>query len=76
MMEEKVVLFPETGPRKIKEHSAHLETDDSQQHAKDTVHVREESKFIGERSTSSAGFLQGGDTLGHIAIVDIDGIDL
>jgi hypothetical protein len=39
VMEEKVILFPETGPGKIEEHSAHLETDDSQQHAEDTVHV-------------------------------------
>jgi hypothetical protein len=35
---EKEVLFPEGGPRKIEEQGSHLEANDDQQRAEDTVH--------------------------------------
>jgi len=37
-MNEKKVLFPKGGPREIEEQSSHLEANDDEQCAKDTVH--------------------------------------
>ena len=73
-MAKEVILFPEIGPREIKEKRAHLQTKDDQDYAKCFVHERELARPGKKRSAS--GFLKRGDAVGNVAIVDIGRIDL
>src|SRR5215467_10206225 len=60
-MEEKIVLFPEIGPRKIEKKRAHLQAKDDQNCAKRLVHERETEKRtalhgVAERLAAIGGF--------------------
>src|SRR5262249_706668 len=71
-MTKEVVLLPECRPGKIEKQCSHLEAQDHQQCAKNTVHERRWP----EEFRSASRLLESGDALGNIAIVNIHGIDL
>ena len=73
---EKEVLFPEGGPRKIEEQGSHLEANDDQQRAEDTVHGYEGIACISEYRVSTARLLESGDAISDVAIIDVHRIDL
>jgi hypothetical protein len=74
-MVEKEVLFPESGPREIEEQRSHLEADNDQKCAKDTVHGQEGKGCIKCR-VSTDGLLESSDAISDVAIVDVHRIDL
>ena len=74
-MVEEEVLLPEGGPREIEQQSSHLEANNNQKCAKDTVHGQEGKGSI-KCSASTDGLLKSSDTIGNVAIVDVHRIDL
>src|SRR3954470_10995181 len=70
-MTQKIILFPDSGPRKIEKDRSHNAANHHQQSAQEAIHAREAAPGLNKVETSASWLLKRGDAFAHIAIVDV-----